>query len=201
MDGHKHEGMNDEALEREIEAALGVDPSPEFLPRVRARIASERMREVGFWPAPWRWAGVAAVVTAVAIIAAWTLRDPATAPREAHVRDSGFGTRGSGLESRDPGPTTTAVKPEPSAPSVPIPVPAVRHVRAESRPAVAAPFEVVIEPDEAAALKQLFTAISNRRIETRALPDLTSALQPPAPIEEIVLDPITISPLAALEGE
>jgi hypothetical protein len=33
------------------------------------------------------------------------------------------------------------------------------------------------------------------------LPDLTSALKPPAPIEEIVLDPITISPLAALEGE
>jgi hypothetical protein len=199
MDGHKHEGVSDEALEREIEAALGVDPSPEFLPRVRARIASERVHDG--WAASWRWAGAVVALGAVAIVAAWTLRDPATAPREAHVRDSGFGTRGSGPEGRDPGLGTAAVKPEPSVPSAPIPVPAVRHLRAESRPAAARQLEVLIEPDEAAALKQLFTAISNRRIETRALPDLTSALKPPAPIEEIVLDPITISPLAALEGE
>jgi hypothetical protein len=33
------------------------------------------------------------------------------------------------------------------------------------------------------------------------LPDLQTALKPPDPIEEIMVEPITISPLAALEGE
>jgi len=200
MDGELAE-MNEKALEREIEAALGVDPSPEFLPQVRARIANERMREGWFWSASWRWAGVVVVTAAVAAIGVWVLPDPAPALSEAHVRDSGFGTRGSGAESRDLGLGTAAAKPESPLSSAPNPIPAVRHVHAESRAAVAVPFEVVIAPDEAAALKQLFTAIGSRQLETFALPDLQAALKPPAPIEEIVLEPITISPLAALEGE
>ena len=68
MDG-KHEGLSDEALAREIEAALGIDPSPEFLPRVRARIANERMQEGSVWSTSWRWAGAVVVVAAVAVIA------------------------------------------------------------------------------------------------------------------------------------
>jgi hypothetical protein len=63
------------------------------------------------------------------------------------------------------------------------------------------PFDVVISQEESAALKRLFTEIGNHRIETSALPDLQTALKPPTPIEEIVVEPITISPLAALEGE
>ena len=57
--------VKDAALEREIERALAVDPSPEFLVRVRARIADE--------PAPasrgfgWLFAGVATVAAAAAL--------------------------------------------------------------------------------------------------------------------------------------
>ena len=74
--------MNDAALEREIERALAVDPSPEFLARVRARIADE--------PAPasrgfgWLFAGVATVAAAAALVLAVRMvspaRPPATAP-------------------------------------------------------------------------------------------------------------------------
>ena len=74
--------MNDAALEREIERALAVDPSPEFLVRVRARIADE--------PAPasrgfgWLFAGVATVAAAAALVLAVRMvspaRPPATAP-------------------------------------------------------------------------------------------------------------------------
>lgn len=184
MDGKLAE-MNDEALEREIEAALGVDPSPEFLPRVRARIANERMREGWFWSASWRWAGVVVVTAAVATIAAWTLRDSVPVPREARVAPA--------IESTTP--------PIEATPPAPVTAPVLRAVRATARTEAVTPFEVVIAPDEAAALKQLFTAIGSRQLETFALPDLESALKPPAPIEEIVLEPITISPLAALEGE
>jgi hypothetical protein len=64
--------VNDAALEREIERALAVDPSPEFLVRVRARIADE--------PAPaargfgWLFAGVAAAAVAAAVVALVMLR-------------------------------------------------------------------------------------------------------------------------------
>jgi hypothetical protein len=197
MDGHKHEGLSDEALQREIEAVLGVDPSPEFLPQVRARIARERRHDGWLWSAPWRWAGAAAVVTVVAIVGVWTLRGVSPAPQEARNAPP--------VET-----TTPSIEPERQAPALvasgadrpkSVRVPVVRAVRVAPRPEAVAPFDVMIAADEAAALKQLFTAISNHRIETRALPDLASAMKPPAPIEEIVLDPITISPLAALEGE
>ena len=64
--------VKDAALEREIERALAVDPSPEFLVRVRARIADA--------PAPasrgfgWLFAGVAAAAVAAAVVALVMLR-------------------------------------------------------------------------------------------------------------------------------
>jgi hypothetical protein len=186
MDGHRHEGLSDEALEREIEAALGVDPSPEFLPRVRARIANERVQAGWVSSASWRWAGAVAVVTAVAVIGLWTLRNPVPAPREVRITPTAETTT----------PFVERARPEP-APVAPRSGRAAKRVSAP----VEAPFEVVISQEEAVALRRLFTAIGNRRIETRALPDLTTALRPPSPIDEIVLDPIIISPLAALEGE
>ena len=40
MDGHRHvDAVNDSSLDREIESLLAVEPSPEFLARVRARVA------------------------------------------------------------------------------------------------------------------------------------------------------------------
>lgn len=186
MDGHKYEGMSDEVLEREIEAALGVDPSPEFLPCVRARLANERLRAGWFSSASWRWAGAAALATAVAVTGVWMLRDQVPAPREVRITP--------------PAETTIPfVEPAPPEPASIAPASA-RAPKRVSAP-VEAQFEVVISQEEAAALKRLFTAIGNHRIETSALPDLQSALKPPTPIEEIVLEPITISPLAALAGE
>ena len=73
--------MNDTALEREIERALAVDPSPEFLVRVRARIADE--------PAPasrgfgWLFAGVATVAAAAALVLAVRMVSPARPPAAA----------------------------------------------------------------------------------------------------------------------
>ena len=191
MDGHKHGALTDEALEWEIEAALGVDPSPEFLPNVRARIANERMREGWLALGPWRWTSVVAGVMVVVVAGLWSMRGPASTREVARVV------------------TPPVAEPPPSALDVvaaapeqarPVVVPVVRTVR-PPRPAVVAQLEIVISPDESAALRQLFVAINDRRIETKSLPDLTAALKPPDPIEEIALEPITISPLASLEGE
>ena len=183
MDG-KREGLSDEALEREIEAALGVDPSPQFLPRVRARIASEPMHEGWFSSSSWRWASAAAVATAVAVIGVWTLRNPAPAPREVRISPP--------VERTTPVAEPARVEPDPVASSrAPRPV----RVRAVQ------PFEVVISPDEAEGLRQLVTAITARQVEAADIPALGGESAPLAALEEIVVEPINISPLAALEGE
>ena len=53
MDGTRSgEPLSDSALDRELESALGIEPSAEFLARVRTRIAAEPE------PSPWRLASV-----------------------------------------------------------------------------------------------------------------------------------------------
>ena len=53
MDGTRPGALSDAQLDRELDATLGVEPSPEFLARVRSRIAVEPE------PSRWRIAGVA----------------------------------------------------------------------------------------------------------------------------------------------
>ncbi len=73
MDGTRSGGpLTDSALDRELESALSIEPSPEFLARARARLAAEPE------PSPWRlavhgWAveplwGVAIVGIALAVV-------------------------------------------------------------------------------------------------------------------------------------
>ena len=93
MDGEIPDAMktlglprNDSELDREIARALNVDPSPEFLARVRMRVASEPA------PAPWplRWmvlAGAAvAVVVMAAVVTLWPVADQAD-PQQAALPD------------------------------------------------------------------------------------------------------------------
>jgi len=73
MDG-EHEPLSDETLAREIEAALAVDPSPEFLARVRARVAQEE-RPVS-WPLRWQWVAGTVVTAIAALLAVYVARAP-----------------------------------------------------------------------------------------------------------------------------
>jgi len=198
MDGYRHQELTDGTLEKDIEAALGVDPSPGFLPRIRARIANERMQEGWFWSVSWRWARVAAVVTAVAVIAAWTLRDPSRAPREAHIMDTPVESTPPPVDSALPAPAVVASSAESPEP---LSAPVARAVRSTRTPAVVAPPEVLVSLDEAAALRQLIGAIAARQVDATDFPQLAaeSALLPM--IEEIVLEPIELRPLDGLESE
>jgi hypothetical protein len=191
MHGHDDRSVSDEALAREIEAALGVDPSPGFLPRIRARVAGQDVRHSWLWSAPWRWAGAAAVVSAVATLVVWTLREPEPASREARVDDAG-------VDVLRPAPEPVAPLVEPSKPAGPS---AVRAAYTPRRAAVAPERVVVTSPDEAAALRQLVTAISARQVKAVDIPALGVESAPLPPIEEIVLEPIKLSPMAGLEGE
>ncbi len=206
MDSHKHEELNDELLEREIEAALDVDPSREFIARVRTRVAEERIDESWAWLSGWRLTGAALVAAGVVVLGMWLAREPASAPPQGTLasesRDLKPIPRDLGLtapvvpEARilnpDSAPEAIASS-DVSKPSVP-----ARQVHAEPPHAQA---EVLISQNEADALRQLFTAIVNRRIETAVLPDLNAVLQPPTEIKDIVLEPLSVRPLADLESE
>ena len=199
MDGYRHQELTDETLEKDIEAALGVDPSPGFLPRIRARIANERMQEGWFWSASWRWARVAAVVTAVAVIAVWTLRDPSRAPRQAHVVDTPpVESTPPPVDSALPAPALVASSAESSKP---VSAPVARAEHSTRNPAVVARPEVLVSLDEAAALRQLIGAIAARQVEAMDIPRLAAESAPLPMIEEIVLEPIKLSPLDGLESE
>ena len=206
MDIHKHEELNDELLEREIETALDVDPSPEFLARVRTRVAEECIDERSAWLSGWGLTGAAVAAVIVVVIGLWVTRERAPAPAQSTLASE---TRDLKPVPRDSG-IAAPVIPEPrilnpdSAPAVIAssnvskPTVPTRQVHAEPLHAQA---EVLISQDEAAALRQLFTAISNGRFDTATIPDLDAALQPPAEIEAIVVEPLSLKPLAALESE
>jgi hypothetical protein len=89
MDGERRHTLSDSQIDRELDAAFGIDPSPEFLARVRTRIASDpglaaesgfsRIRRLFFEPL----AGVALVGIVLAVVAPQLLREDLPNP-DAH---------------------------------------------------------------------------------------------------------------------
>jgi hypothetical protein len=69
MDGHK-DTLTDEALAREIESALTVEPSPQFVAKVRERVAREPLAAANV--ISWRlWLAGAAVMAGAVAVVVW----------------------------------------------------------------------------------------------------------------------------------
>jgi hypothetical protein len=172
--------MNDEQLKQEIERALAVDPSPQFVARVRLKLAGERLRRPAF---PWRTlaAGVAAAV-AVAGVAVYQPRTTTTvAPsmtREVPVT---------------PAPVVEIVRVESQTHQ-----PVTSRKAAPRRPSEP---EVLINPREVEAFRDFIEDVQERRIDPAHLKALfetaersRSADLKPTPIaglERIVVPPLT----------
>ena len=182
--------LNDDALEREIEHALAVDPSPEFLARLRTRIANEP-RPVS-WHG-WRLVGVGAL--AGTLVLAFVInsfkRDTETLLPSSSVATTPISV-----------PAQVAQTTLPPAPAVPAPPSTGERARAQVRRPVAEP-EILIPPGEAAALRLLVMNIREGRIDASKWDDAAAAALL-EPITEIVIRPISIEPLpqlALVEGE
>jgi len=187
-------------IDEEIRDALTVEPSPEFLARVRTRLASE--------PAPsawrWSWTFAAAGALAAAVIVAVVWSPIANRPRPlgpgSEVKPS--------VEAAGPkGPALQASKPDATSQVVSGFSRTVVRTRMPSSDAT-----VRLKPDttesallfdhsEMRALQALIAAARNRSIA------LTPAAEaaPPAPMElepvtDIVIAPIAIDPIAPLPG-
>jgi hypothetical protein len=181
-------------IDRDIRDALNVDPSPEFLARVRTRIANEPA------PSAWRWSWTVAAAGAMAasVIAAVILMP---------VRETMIVAPGA---TRQETPVAQAFKPAEAAAAARKPSTAGPPPRAISR--YASDATVRLKPDttelpllfdqsEMRALQGLIAAARNGSVALTT----HNAAAPPEPMElepvtDIVIAPITIEPLAPPSG-
>jgi hypothetical protein len=171
--------VTDAMLEREIERALAVDPSPEFLARVRSGIASEPAA-----PA-WRfsWTLLAAASAVVVVIAAVViLRQPEVErgrPREsAPIPARPIGAAFVSLAPVGPS-RVLDVSPQrfpPARPGV------LRTTSTEP--------DVLIARGEAAALRRLMRGIRRGIVDPSTLDDGPREIQAIQPLGEIVFAPL-----------
>jgi hypothetical protein len=168
------------SLKREIEDLLAVEPSPEFVAKVRQRIAAEASPP-SLWLS-WRHAvaaiGLAAVVGAALL---WPSAGP-VAPRDAEAIAPINQRPGASASEASVAPVASGPSPR----------------RAFAAPNRQASSPVLIERDEAKAMDLLLT-----RIREGALPDMAEALAAvdAAGPEWIAIHPVRIEPIATEGGE
>ena len=197
MDGHERRPLSDDALSREIAAGLAVEPSPEYVARIRERIAAEATHPAVGWSWLTARSSVAAFAVLVMMTAGFWMRSFVGTSQRVAVRTS---------SSRP-----ADVLPAPSAARVPdAPI-----VEASSRVASARArrdrragsglnvrtAEVQISQDDAIALRQLVEAINARRVDSSAVPELGVPASPLPELDVIVVDQIALSPLVALDAQ
>lgn len=189
------------ALEREIEAALAVDPSPQFVAKIRARVASEPA-PTSWWPLRWPVLATAAAsaVVAVAVASMWQPSAP-----EQSATLSGADVVLTGPAPEQP---ARATPERTAAPRVPSPATVARtssHSTRSVARTVSGPREpeVLISRDEQRAFALLVTAVHEGRFQ-RALASTAKASDTWAEPMDISITPLVIEPLpqiAALGGE
>ena len=203
-DRRSADALTDAALDRELEAALAVDPSPEFVARVRTRVQTQRNAA---WSAlPWGFAAAAGAIVVVAAVVVGMSR----AGRFERAQDLSSGVKSPVPNSQDLSPAPPA---SPIAKDTPVAQDHSRAPRTTPRNAVApstrrnAPRnepEMLVSADEARALRRLFADVRKGLIDLSSLQEVapaTAALQPPS---EIAFAPIVFEPIApetAEEGE
>jgi len=199
MDDQRHAGaLTDEALERDIARAVAVDPSPEFVARVRTQIANEPRPTV--WRMPWMLSAFALVAVAVLLAVMIDRRDgvPAlvTSPLASRAIDghpamlpyvvSGFSRTigGPPKGGRHVRIDNTVGSPEGGP-----------HVRID-RPA-----EVLLDPRETQALRALIAGVRTNRVDLEPLlrPGAPAPMELP-PVVDLVIAPLAIEPLAPVDG-
>ena len=182
MDDDRSDAMTGAAFERAIETALAVDPSPEFLARVRLRIEGEPGSSM--WRMPWMLtAGALAVAIVMAVVVFRSDRKPTLTSTD----QVAVARRTATETAPPPVPSTASATPRTDG------TPAARPAR-EARPARDP--EVLISADEAAGLRRLISVARDGRIDfTPVLIANREAAVSLQPFSEITWEPITVEPL------
>jgi hypothetical protein len=191
MDGRRIDAVTDESLDRELESLLAVEPSPEFLARVRTRVAEEP--EPGGWRLPWMLGAAGAAVAIAVAVMVWPSADvnPSSAP------------------SFEAPQVAEAV--EPAAPAA---TSAGRILTRQAARGVAGlPVrtididlpEVVVGENEAEAYAALVASVRQRRFDATVPvapnPDVPLEIKELPPVEPLEIEPIVRVAALQTEGE
>jgi len=186
---------SDEAIDREIASLLASEPSPEFLARVRTRVAEEP--EPSRWHTSWLFATAAAVTVVIVAVIVWPSRETSPAstvpdpnPRVAQV-----------VETVTPPASSPAPQPQrltQQATARPVAIRAASaHVIDIDLP------EVVIADNEAKTFASLVASSRQIRFDVTipepSDPDKPLELKKLPPVDPLDIEPIV--KLAALQAE
>jgi hypothetical protein len=208
MDGRK-DTLTDEAMAREIESALTVEPSPQFVAKVRARVAREPLRAAN--AGSWRlWLGGAAVMAGAVAVFVWIGAPPATSTRGAAPSSAALAT-GSEAAAVPNEPAQPAVAPRGVAPA-PAPTPIrrpLRRERARLEPSAAQTNEValprvLIPENEKRGFELLVTELRDRehaKVVAEATRDLITPGPPWLEIAPVIVEPLRDVGIAQGEGQ
>ena len=184
--------------DQEIRDALRVDPSPEFLARVRTRIAGEPA------PSAWRWSwtvaavGALAAMVLIAVVMSRPRHENPSAPEVAHAFEPAgipAGPEGPALQQTEPAGSRAVRRPGPSAAAHATPV-VSGFTRTMSRGA-----EVLLDPAETQALRRLIAGVRDGHVDLSMMQTSTTPVAMELePVADIVIAPITIDPIAPLSG-
>jgi hypothetical protein len=191
--------VNDATLDREVAALLAVEPSPEFLARVRTRVAEEP--EPAGWRLAWMFGAAATVATVVVALIVWPSPDATsslvvTPSRRAPVEPARVAEAGPVI-------ATAPVTSSPQPARRPLAVNVAAALVASDR-AIDIDFpEVMLGENEVRAYTALIASIRQRRFDVAvpAAPDpnRTLAIEETPPVEPLEIEPIV--KVAALQPE
>jgi hypothetical protein len=196
MDGRRQAPLSDAALDRELDAALGVEPSPEFVARVRMRVADQAVP--AGWLSHWRLVSAGAGAIALAVAAGLWSMD---------------GNVGAAFRRPEPSSTVSRIARDVTLPAAVValapppvmtgaPVAAASQTRRAGRVATRnreiALDDVIVSAEDRRGFEALLVAIEERRLPL--LPQQEPAVDsaPPVPIE---IPDVTIEPLELLRLE
>jgi len=180
MDGHAHDQVTDAALDREIESLLASEPSPEFLARVRTRVAEEP--DPRAWRRSWTFALATVTVALIGAVVVWQSGQQAPSS-QAPVRTPQFADA---VAPPAPAPVAAPVAVEVERPR------ASRPARPISQARETANLIPMISADDAKAFDMLLSAIRrddvvlNADMPNSALSASTLAVAP------ITIEPVTV---------
>ena len=199
MDGRRPaDPLSDDALDRELDAALNVEPSPEFVARVRTRVAGEAVGPA--WWASWTLVASGGLAAAIVILVAVIWWPGAGNDRRAADTFLASGPAADSGTAFVTPPDVPEPRTTPAAPASPPSRPARRSgVRPEVDTVVPVvpggqpPFaEVIVSADQQRALAAVMATL--RRGVMPRLPDEPEVADEPLPA--IQIDPITIADVA-----
>jgi hypothetical protein len=170
----------DTSLDREIEAMLAVEPSPDFVSRVCTHIAGQ---PVPFWTLGWTSLAAGSVVVAVVVaVAVSGTHDNVQPEALAPVARTSMQVDSPSDDLPVPSRVTPAKSPE-------------RHKPRVSRAAVPEP-QFLINPKEAAAIRHFLTHPQPEPVE------LSLVKIEPQPLPEFTFTPLLVfDPTAVLQGD